>query len=113
MDFLSLLPGIILGYLGFQITTHPRSIIWKNLNTKRKYKIKRFQLFPSVKIFIFGRTIHIHHWISASVILGLSFFITTGILELLFTKGLLIGAIIQGILTPSNTARKLVYRDTD
>ncbi len=107
MEYLSLIPATALGYLTLRFTTHPTSRIRRKMPNIKKGRI---QVFPVLRLKIFGRVIHIHHWISFSILLLLSFFITTGILDFMVTKGLLLGEIIQGLTLPKEH-RKIVYKD--
>lgn len=107
MEYLSLVPAAALGYATFRATSHPTAKIRRKLPN---IKIKRVQVFPVIRIQIFGRVIHLHHWFSLSVLLALSNFIPIGILEPTFTKGVLLGGIIQGLRLPREH-RKIIYRD--
>lgn len=107
MEYLSIIPATALGYLTFRATTHPTSRIRRKLPN---VKVKRVQFFPVIRIFIFGRVIHLHHWFSFSILLFISAFISFSILDYMFTKGLLLGGIIQGLTLPKEH-RKIIYRD--
>ena len=107
MEVLSLLPATALGYLTFRATSHPSSRIRKKLPN---VKVKRIQVFPVVRLHVFNRVIHLHHWFTFSLILASSPFANLGILEHIFTKGLLLGGIIQGLTLPRGH-RSIVYRD--
>lgn len=107
MEYLSLIPATALGYLTLRVTTHPSSRIRKKLPNIKKGRV---QIFPVLRIKLFGRVIHIHHWISFSVLLILSFFITWGIFDFMVTKGILLGGIIQGLTMPKEH-RKIIYKD--
>lgn len=107
MEYLSIIPAIALGYLTLKYTTHPSSRIRKKLPN---IKTKRIQIFPVIRIHIFGRVIHFHHWFCFSIILILSFFISIGILDFAVTKGILLGGIIQGLRMPKGH-RKIIYKD--
>lgn len=107
MEYLSLIPATALGYLTLRVTTHPDARIRKKLPNIRT---KRIQIFPVLRFKIFGRVIHIHHWVMFSVILVLSFFISWGILDFMVTRGVLLGGIIHGLTLPVEH-RKIVYRD--
>lgn len=107
MEYLSIVPATALGYLTLRVTTHPTSRIRKKLPN---IKTKRVQIFPVLRINLFGRVVHIHHWVSFSILLILSFFITWGVLDFIVTKGILLGGIIQGLTLPKEH-RKVVYRD--
>ncbi len=107
MEYLSLIPATALGYLTLRVTTHPNARIRRKLPNIKKGGI---QVFPVLRFKIFGRVIHIHHWISFSILLILSFFMTTGILDFMVTKGLLLGGIIQGLNMPKEH-RRIIYKD--
>lgn len=94
MEILSIVPATALGYLTFRATTHPNAKIRKKLPN---LKVKRLQLFPVIRINMFGRTIHFHHWVNFSVLLALSGFTSFAILDHILTRGLLLGGIIQGL----------------
>ena len=107
MEYLSLLPATALGYLTLRATSHPTSRFRKKMPNVR---VKRVQLFPVLRVFMFGRVIHLHHWVSFSIILVISAFISFGIFDYMFTKGLLIGGIIQGLRLPKEH-RTIIYKD--
>ncbi|MCR4305600.1 MAG: hypothetical protein NUV73_00775 [Candidatus Daviesbacteria bacterium] len=107
MEYLSLIPATALGYLTLRVTTHPNARIRKKMPN---IKAGRVQLFPVLRLKIFGRVIHLHHWVSFSIILGLSFFISMGIVDYIVTKGILLGGIIHGLTMPKGH-RKIIYRD--
>jgi hypothetical protein len=107
MEYLSLIPATALGYLTFKATTHPTSRIRRKMPN---VKVKRLQIFPVVRFYIFGRVIHLHHWVAFSIILVLSAFISFGIFDYMFTKGLLLGGIIQGLTLPKGH-KKIIYKD--
>lgn len=107
MEFLSVIPATALGYLTFRATTHPTSRIRRKLPN---IKTKRIQVFPVIRINVFGKVIHLHHWFCFSVILVLSFFLSLGILDFIVTKGILLGGIIHGLTLPKEH-RKIIYKD--
>ena len=107
MEHLSLIPATALGYLTFKATTHPTSRIRRKLPN---IKTKRVQLFPVIRFYLFGRVIHLHHWINFSILLILSLFISNNFLDFTVTQGLLLGGIIQGLTLPKEH-RKVVYKD--
>lgn len=102
MEYLSVIPATALGYLTFRATTHPTSRIRKRMPNLR---MKRLQIFPVLKINIFGRAIHLHHWFSFSILLASTAFVNMGILELPLAKGLLLGGVIQGLTLPKGHKR--------
>ena len=107
MENLSILPATALGYLTFKVTTHPTSRFRRKLPN---IKTKRVQVFPVIRINLFGRVIHFHHWINFSILLILSIFITGNILDYVVTKGILLGGIVHGLTLPGEH-RKIVYKD--
>lgn len=107
MEYLSIIPATALGYLTFRVTTHPTARIRRKLPN---IKIKRVQVFPVVRIKMFGRVIHLHHWFCFSAVLLLSFFISMGIVDFIVTKGILLGGIIHGLTLPKEH-RKIIYKD--
>ncbi len=107
MEFLSIIPATALGYATLRVTTHPTSKIRRKMPN---LKIKRVQVFPVLRINIFGRVIHLHHWISCSMLLLLSFFVSFGIFDYVATKGLLLGGIIHGLSLPKGH-RSIIYKD--
>ncbi len=100
------LTASIIGFLIFYVLTHPRSFVHRKLP---KLKIKGFQLSPSVTVTIKGKIYHIHHWLGFSIILVVSIFVNTGVLSLIFTKGVLSGGIVQGIFTPQSF--RIIYKE--
>lgn len=107
MEILSLVPATALGYFTLRATTHPNSKIRRKLPN---IKTKRFQVFPVIRVNLFGRVFHLHHWLSFSMILALANFMPLGFLESTFSKGVLLGGIIQGLRLPRGH-RNIIYRD--
>lgn len=73
-------------------------------------KTKRVQVFPVLRIKVFGRVIHLHHWIYFSIILLVSFFVSLGVMDYIVTKGVLLGTIIHGLTLPKKH-RKIIYKN--
>lgn len=108
MEYLSLIPAAALGYLTSRTLTHPtRSRIRRKMPN---IKIRRIQLFPVLRIKAFGSVIHLHHWIYFSVILVVSFFVSLWVVDMIVTKGFLLGAIVQGLTVPKRH-RKIIYKN--
>lgn len=107
MEILSIVSAAALGYLTFRATTHPKSLIRRKMPNIR---VKRVQFFPVIRIYMFGRVFHFHHWVNCSILLAVSSFTSIGILDLMFTKGLLLGGIIHGLTLPRGH-RHPIYRD--
>lgn len=97
MEILSIIPATALGYLTLRATTHPNAILRKRMPD---IKIKRLQVFPVIKFDIFGKNIHFHHWMNFSFLLALSGVTSFALLDNIFTRGLLLGGIIQGLTLP-------------
>lgn len=107
MEYLSLIPATALGYLASRTVTHPNSRIRRKMPN---IKTKRIQVFPVLRIKMFGRVIHLHHWIYFSIILLVSFFVSLGVVDYIVTKGILLGGIIHGLTIPKEH-RKIIYKD--
>lgn len=107
MEYLSLIPATALGYLASRTISHPTSRIRKKMPN---IKTKRIQVFPVIRFKLLGRVIHLHHWISFSVILIVSFFVSVGVLDFIVTKGVLLGSIIHGLTVPKRN-RKIIYKN--
>lgn len=107
MEYLSIIPATALGYLASRTISHPTSKIRRKMPN---IKTKRVQVFPVLRIKVFGRVIHLHHWIYFSVILTVSFFVSLGIVDYIVTKGILLGGIIHGLTLPKRH-RKIIYKN--
>ncbi len=109
MEYLSIIPATALGYLTFKVTSHPGSKFRKKMpNIIIK---KRVHIFPAIRVYMFGRVFHLHHWVSLSILLFASFYATTGILDFMFTRGILVGGIIQGLTNMPKGHKKIIYKD--
>ena|SRR3989344_6427021 len=64
-------------------------------------KIWGLEIFPSLKITIKGKIIHLHHWPIFLLVLSISFFVEGGFITTTAFKGFLAGGTIQGILDPT------------
>lgn len=106
MEILSIVPATAAGFLTLTVATHPRSVIWRKTP---HIKIRRIQIFPSLRIRVGGRIIHFHHWLNLSILLIVSNFISGGILTELTTKGFLLGGILQGLFLGKDNFR-LIYK---
>jgi hypothetical protein len=108
MDSLAnIIPGTIAGFSALNILTHQKSPIWKKMMHKKYPRSKRIQLYPSIRLQMKNRIFHLHHWMTLSIVLGLSLMFKVGILDHALTQGFLIGGIIQGLSDPMS--RKVVY----
>lgn len=107
MEALSIIPAAALGYATLRATTHPTSRIRRKMPN---LKVKRVQIFPVFRINVFGRVIHLHHWMSFSILLLISLFASIGFLDLIVTRGILLGGIIHGLTLPREH-RRIIYKD--
>jgi hypothetical protein len=89
--------SVFLGYLLNRSISKSGGKINKRLPHIR---IKFLQIGPVLKIHFKNRSLHIHHWITYSLILIVTFTTNTYILDTLFSKGLLVGGILQGLTFP-------------
>lgn len=108
IEYLSIIPAVALGYLASKTVAYPTSRIRKKLPN---IKTKRIQVFPVIRAKVFNRVIHLHHYLYFSAMLIISFFVSLGILDLLVTKGFLLGGIIHGLWKMPKGHRKIIYRD--
>ncbi|OGM20280.1 hypothetical protein A2955_01065 [Candidatus Woesebacteria bacterium RIFCSPLOWO2_01_FULL_37_19] len=84
----------IFSYYILNKITHPSS----NLNKRLPHiKFKFFQILPWVKFNVRGRIFHIHHWMYFSILLAISLTFGGSLLDATYTKGFLLGGIIQGL----------------
>lgn len=97
MNYLYIFIFIILGYLFNRSLSKDGHKINKWLP---HVKIKFIQLSPNIRINVKNRTIHIHHWITYTIILIITLTFNAGVLDTLISKGFLIGGIIQGLSFP-------------
>ncbi len=105
MEVLTAFTASYLGFLTFHLTKHPTGKLGKKLP---EIKYKRVQISPSIKIHLFGRTIWIHHWLTFSLLILASMFITNAFLDNYFTRSFLAGGIVQGLSLPDY--RKIVIK---
>lgn len=109
MDLLTFLPATFLGYKFFKVVSDDRrSTVAKQ---RPQIKIWRFQFSPNLRVFVKGRVIHMHHWINLSILLTFTFFLNMGFMDYMFTKGLMVGGILQGLTFPD--FKNVVYRAPD
>lgn len=85
--------GGTLGFMLFQLMSHPHSHVHKKIPPK---KIKNIHLLPHIKIQTKEKHIHLHHWMN----LG-SLYITSLVLKKLrkshLYHGFMLGSILQGL----------------
>jgi hypothetical protein len=105
MEVLSAFMASYLGFLTFNLTKYPSGKIGKKLP---EVKFKAIQVSPHIKFHIKGRIIHMHHWLTLSMIIIASLFITNAFLDSYFTRSFLAGGILQGLSFPDY--RRIIYR---
>jgi hypothetical protein len=98
MEIFTLIAAVAAGYLIFNAFHYPKGTLGKKLPVI-KFK-NTFQISPTIQIYFKNKFIHFHHWFALSMILAVSFFSSSIILDSIYTKGFLIGAIIQGLKFP-------------
>lgn len=96
MELIAFLPGAIAAIPTMHYLTHPKKL--KSRIPRVKYS--RFELSPNIRIQIKDKKIWMHHWLNFAILLGISIPITNSILDAHFTKGFLVGGILQGLLYP-------------
>lgn len=106
MDLLSFVPGTFLGFTLFKYLSNPKH---KTARLLPNIKLWRFELSPCFKIRVMGRIVHFHHWLNLSLILTISLFINLGLFDYLFTRGVMVGGIMQGLTFPD--FRRIIYKD--
>ncbi len=104
---LSIAPAVF-GYLTFHFMSTPGS---KLNRWMPQIKFKKVHLFPSQKIIIRGRIIHLHHWFQFTVILIISVFVTHPILDSTITRSFLVGSILQGLKFPDRSIIKKINNE--
>lgn len=106
MTYLILLISSIFGYFLNRLISNHGTKFNKRLPN---IKFKMIQLSPSQQINFRNKTIHLHHWVSYSVLLVITItFVSGGLLDILYIKGFFLGGIVQGLTFPD--WRKIVYR---
>lgn len=84
----------VAGYAVSHLISNPKSKINKKLPT---IKIKGVEFMPSIKISVKGRIIHFHHWFNFTLLLCISVFVTSALLDSWLTRGFLMGGVVQGL----------------
>lgn len=84
----------VLGYFVSHLISSPKSKINKKLPL---IKIKGVEFMPSIKVTVRGRIIHFHHWFNFTIILCISVFVTSAVLDSWLTRGFLMGGVLQGL----------------
>lgn len=96
------------GYFIFNLLSHPGSTIKNKLP---HIKIKWIQIMPNVRIHVRGRVIFLHHWMNLTIVFVISIIVNQGFLDLISTKGIIVGGIIQGLTYPD--WKKIIARSLE
>ena len=99
----SFLPAFLGSFLLYRLYS-------RNYKRLPRLKIRRIEIFPSLKIYGSVKIIHFHHWLDFSILLLIIIVFGGGIFDSIFIKGLLSGPILEGIL-PSNNPRVIYKQD--
>lgn len=97
MDLLSFLPASLVGFLAFKYISHPKH---KLSHFRPQIRLWRLQVSPCLKLYVRGRVVHVHHWLSLTIILTITLVINAGVLDMAFFKGAMFGGILQGLTFP-------------
>lgn len=95
-EAMRVLTGTSVGFGFFRLSSHPKNKL-SFYHRLPKIKISAVEILPNLKFKFKNYFIHIHHWIWASALLWLAFIVTEGWSEWTIFKGLMIGAIVQGL----------------
>ncbi len=101
--FASIFPGFFLCRL---ISDENKSTFARRVP---EIKLWRLQILPSIRIFVKGRVVHVHHWVSLTIILTVTLVINAGFLDMTFLKGAMFGGILQGLTFPDKL--NIIYPD--
>lgn len=85
--------GGTLGFMLFQLMSHPRSHMHKKIPTK---KIKNIHVLPHIKIQTKEKHIHLHHWMNLGSLYLVSFALKKLRKSHLY-HGFMLGGILQGL----------------
>ncbi len=94
MDILLSLFGVVSGFFISHFISKPVHI---KPNRLPKLGIKRVEIMPNLLIQTRRWKIHIHHWMTLSLVFVVLVLTTASFNHLLFVKSLCLGGIIQGI----------------
>ena len=108
MNYFAFFVSLILGYSFNRLATKPNSRVNRNLPT---IQIKFIQVFPRVKINFKNNSIHIHHWLTYTIILIITLTLNAGFLDTLYSKGYLVGSVLQGFTFPD--WKKIVVKNAN
>lgn len=89
-----------IGYLVFRFFNDPIKQPQSNKNRLPRIRYKNVEIFPYTRVHIRTKTFHIHHWLTLTIITGITFLSIEGLSHLILLKGIAIGGIIQGLRYP-------------
>ena len=70
-------------------------------NRLPQVKYKNIEILPYFRVHIKSKTYHIHHWLTLTIIVGVSLFWYEGASHLVWLKGVALGGLFQGLRYPS------------
>lgn len=90
-----------LGYLIFLYFNDPIKNPEKKRNRLPKIRYKNVEILPYFRIHVKEKTYHIHHWLTLTLIVGISIVGFEGLQHFMFLKAVAIGGIFQGLRYPT------------
>jgi hypothetical protein len=94
MELLLTLISSLAGYTTFHFTSHPNSRLHKKIPT---VKLKNVQFLPSIRITVRGKTFQLNHWMHFTILLCVSIFMPSAFLDSWYTRGFMLGGLVQGL----------------
>lgn len=108
VDVVTFLPGTLLGFVTFKyLSDDKKHIIAKSVP---KIMFWRIEFLPCFKIYTNKHIVHLHHWLLFSFMMLTTFFTSWTFLDHLFTRGVMLGGIIQGLSFPD--WKQVVYQQS-
>lgn len=98
--FVLFLLAALVGYFLFRFFNDPIKHPLSNKNRLPRIKYKNLEIFPYFRIHIRTKTFHIHHWLTLTLITGITLLSYEGIQHFILLKGMALGGIIQGLRYP-------------
>lgn len=95
------LVSCLVGYILFLYFNDPIDNPRKKKNRLPKLHYKNLELLPYFRIHIKSKTYHIHHWLTLTLITGVTVFWFGGLEHLIILKGAAVGGIFQGLRYPT------------
>jgi hypothetical protein len=91
----------VIAYLVFSFFNDPIKDPHTKRNRLPKLGYKNIEILPYFRIHIKEKTYHIHHWLTLTVIVGISIVGVEGLQHFLVLKAAAVGGIFQGLRYPS------------